>query len=326
MSFPVHRLRRLRETETMRRMVRETRLSVDNLIYPMFVVPGKGVREEIPSMPGVFHLSMDQLVLEAKEVRELGIPAILLFGVPEAKRPDARDAYKEDGVVQRALAALKAQVDGLALITDVCLCAYTDHGHCGIVADGRIENDSTVELLAQMALSHARAGADVVAPSDMMDGRVQSIRSSLDADGFDGVPIMSYAIKYASAFYGPFRDAAHSSPSFGDRRSHQMDPPNSDEAIREAALDIDEGADVIMVKPALPYLDIIRRVKDELNVPLAAYSVSGEYSMLKAAAAKGWLDEERAVLEILTGIKRAGADMILTYFAKDAAKSLRQRG
>jgi porphobilinogen synthase len=306
-------------------MIRETRFSVDNLIYPMFVVPGEDVREEIPSMPGVYHLSTDQFLLEAKEVRELGIPAIMLFGVPEQKDPGASEAYREDGVVQRAVAALKSQVDGLMVITDVCLCAYTDHGHCGLVVEGRIDNDATVELLAATALSHAKAGADMVGPSDMMDGRVKAIRLLLDEEDFETVPIMSYAVKYASAFYGPFRDAAHSTPSFGDRRSHQMDPPNSDEALREAVSDIEEGADIVMVKPALAYLDIIHRVREELNVPVAAYNVSGEYSMVKAAAAQGWLEEERAVMEVLTAIRRAGADLILTYFAKDAARCIQKR-
>ena len=304
-------------------MVRETRLSVDDLIYPLFAVSGESIREEIPSMPGVYHLSVDQLVLEAKEVLELGIPAVILFGVPEHKDPKGSEAYRDDGVVQRAVAALKAHVEDLVVITDVCLCAYTDHGHCGIVVDGRIDNDATLEPLVATALSHVRAGADMVAPSDMMDGRVLAIRTRLDEEGFEGAPILSYAVKYASAFYGPFRDASHSAPAFGDRKSYQMDPPNSDEAIREAALDIEEGADIVMVKPALPYLDVIRRVKDELNVPVAAYNVSGEYAMVKAAAARGWLDEEPVVLEMLTSIRRAGADMILTYYAKDAARYLR---
>ena len=323
MTFPFHRPRRLRETELLRRMVRETRLSVDDLIYPLFVVPGEGVCDEIPSMPGVYRRSADQLVLEAKEVRELGIPAVILFGTPERKDPEGREAYREDGVVQRAVAAVKAQVDDLVVITDVCLCAYTDHGHCGIVVEGRIDNDATLEPLAATALSHVRAGADMVAPSDMMDGRILVIRERLDEEGFEDVPIMSYAAKYASAFYGPFRDAVHAAPSFGDRRSHQIDPPNSDEAVREAALDVEEGADIVMVKPALPYLDVIRRIKDELNVPVAAFLVSGEYAMIKAASARGWLEEERAVVEVLTGIRRAGADLILTYFAKDAARVLR---
>lgn len=324
MPFPIHRQRRMRETYNLRRMVRETRLSVDNLIYPLFVIHGDDVREEVPSMPGVYHLSTDQLVLEAKEVRELGIPAIILFGVPEHKDPEASEAYRDDGVVQRGVSAIKSQVDDLVVITDVCLCAYTDHGHCGILSGGRIDNDATVSLLAATALSHVKAGADMVAPSDMMDGRVQAIRQRLDEEGFEAAPIMSYAVKYASAFYGPFRDAAHSTPAFGDRRSHQMDPPNSDEAVREAAQDIEEGADIVMVKPALPYLDIILRLKEEFNVPIAAYNVSGEYSMVKAAAARGWLDEDRAVLEVLTGIRRAGADLILTYFAKDAARLLKE--
>ncbi|MFQ5893375.1 MAG: porphobilinogen synthase [Nitrospinota bacterium] len=325
MAFPLHRPRRLRETEPLRRMVRETRLAVDNLIYPLFAVAGEGVREEIVTMPGVYHLSPDQLVLEAKVVRELGIPGIILFGLPERKDPTGSEAYREDGVVQRAVAAIKAQVSDLVVITDVCLCAYTDHGHCGLVVDGRIDNDATLEPLALAALSHVRAGADMVAPSDMMDGRILAIRDRLDEEGFEAVPVMAYAVKYASAFYGPFREAVHSSPAFGDRRSHQMDPPNSDEAIREAASDIEEGADIVMVKPALPYLDVVRRVKDELNVPVAAFNVSGEYAMVKAAAARGWLEEDRAVVELLTSIRRAGADLILTYHAKDAARILRDQ-
>ncbi len=323
MPIPIRRPRRRREDERFRRMVRETRLSVDDLIYPLFAGSGESIREEIPSMPGVYHLSVDQLVFEAKEVRELGIPAVILFGVPEHKDSKGSEAYRDDGVVQRAVAALKAHVEDLVVITDVCLCAYTDHGHCGIVVDGRIDNDATLEPLVATALSHVRAGADMVAPSDMMDGRVLAIRTRLDEEGFEGAPILSYAVKYASAFYGPFRDASHSAPAFGDRKSHQMDPPNSDEAIREAALDIEEGADIVMVKPALPYLDVIRRVKDELNVPVAAYNVSGEYAMVKAAAARGWLEEDRVVMEVLTSIRRAGADMILTYHAKDAARYLR---
>jgi porphobilinogen synthase len=306
-------------------MVRETRLSVDDLIYPLFVIPGKGLRREISSMPGIYQLSPDQIVLEAKEVRELGIPAVILFGVPERKDPVASEAYREDGIVQRTVSVLKAQVDNLLVVTDVCLCAYTDHGHCGIVENGQIVNDRTLELLAAQALSHARAGADVVAPSDMMDGRVRAIRDRLDEEGFETVVIMSYAVKYASAFYGPFRDAAHSAPAFGDRRSHQMDPPNSDEALREARMDVEEGADIVMVKPALAYLDIVRRLKEELKVPVAAYNVSGEYAMIKAASDKGWIEEERAVLELLTSIRRAGADLILTYFAKDIARILREQ-
>ncbi len=323
MGFPVHRLRRLREREGFRRMVRETRLSVDNLIYPLFVVPGKGVRQEISTMPGNYHLSIDNLVLEAEETSRLGIPAILLFGIPEHKDEVGSEAYSEDGIVQKALRAIKSALGpGLIVITDVCLCEYTDHGHCGVIREEHIDNDATLPLLAQMARSHAEAGADMVAPSDMMDGRIQAIREELDKNNFSHVPIMSYAAKYASAFYGPFRQAALSTPKFGDRRSHQMDPANADEAMREISLDLREGADIVMVKPALSYLDIIYRAKQEFGVPLAAYNVSGEYSMVKAAGRMGWLDEERVMLEVLCSIRRAGADLILTYFAKEAAKLL----
>nr|WP_202820068.1 porphobilinogen synthase [Calderihabitans maritimus] len=321
-QFPALRPRRLRENETIRRMVRETRLSVDDLIYPMFVIYGEGVRNPVPSMPGVFQLSVDQVVLEAEEVVKLGIPAVILFGIPEKKDEIGSGAYDDNGEVQQAIKALKDRFPELVVITDVCLCEYTSHGHCGLVDKGRILNDPTLELLARMAVSHARAGADMVAPSDMMDGRVAAIREKLDALGFKHVPIMAYSAKYASAFYGPFRDAAHSTPQFGDRRSYQMDPANSNEAIREVKLDIAEGADIVMVKPALSYLDIIRRVKEETGYPVAAYNVSGEYAMVKAAAAQGWIDEKKVVLELLTSMKRAGADMILTYHAKDVAKWL----
>jgi len=322
MGFPEYRPRRLRKNENFRRMVRETRLSVDNLIMPLFVVPGSRVAKPVGSMPGVAQLSVDRLVEECKEIRDLGIPAVILFGIPEVKDSVGSGAYSDDGIVQRALRALKADVPGLLLITDVCLCEYTDHGHCGVVADGDVDNDATLDLLAKEALSHARAGADMVAPSDMMDGRVGVIRSTLDEEGFEQVAIMAYAAKFASAFYGPFREAAESAPQFGDRRSYQMDPPNADEALREVQLDIDEGADVVMVKPALPYLDLIWRVKEAFGHPLAAYNVSGEYAMIKAAAQNGWLDEERVMMEMLTSIRRAGADMVLTYFAKDAARLL----
>jgi porphobilinogen synthase len=322
MYFPKYRLRRLRRTETLRRLVRETRLAVDDLIYPLFVVPGRSVRTPVPSMPGVFQLSVDELVKEAVETKALGIPAILLFGIPEAKDEAGSGAYAPDGIVQRAVREVKEKVGDLLVITDVCLCEYTSHGHCGLLKGGEVENDATLELLARTALSHAQAGADVAAPSDMMDGRVAAIRGTLDENGFSHLPIMAYAAKYASGFYGPFRDAAQSAPQFGDRRSHQMDPANSDEAMREIRLDIEEGADIVMVKPALAYLDVIVRARMEFDVPLAAYSVSGEYAMIKAAAARGWLDEERIMMEALVAIKRAGADMIITYSAKDAARVL----
>ena len=323
MTFPITRLRRLRTSETLRRMVRETKLSVDDLIYPLFVCSGKKVKEEIPSMPGQFRLSVDELVEECKAVEQLGIPAVILFGIPEHKNPLGKEGYADNGIVQEALRAAKKAVSSLVLITDVCMCEYTDHGHCGKIVDGEVDNDKTLELLGKIALSHVRAGADMVAPSDMMDGRIGYIRDLLDVKEFSNTPIMAYAAKYSSAFYGPFRDAADSVPQFGDRNSYQMAPPNAEEALRETALDIDEGADIVMVKPALPYLDIISRVKREYFIPVAAYNVSGEYSMIKAAAAKGWLDEDRVVMESLTGIKRAGADLILTYFAKDAAAMLK---
>jgi len=318
----IHRPRRLRRTPGLRRMAREARLSPDQLIYPMFVVPGEGVQREVGSMPGVFQRSVDGIVAECKEVHSLGIPAVLLFGIPEHKDPTGTGAYAEDGIVQRAVRAIKQAVPDLVVITDVCLCEYTDHGHCGVVEKGEVQNDPTVELLVREAVSHAKAGADVVAPSDMMDGRVGAIREGLDRAGLDRVPILSYAAKFASAFYGPFREAAESAPKFGDRRGYQMDPPNVREAVREVLLDLDEGADMVMVKPALPYLDVIRAVREVVDVPLAAYNVSGEYAMIRAAARNGWIDGEAAMLEALTCIRRAGADLILTYFAKDAARLL----
>ena len=320
--FPVHRPRRLRKNETIRRMVRETSLSPDHFIYPLFVIFGKGVRKEISSMPGCFQESVDMAVKHAKEVYALGIPAILLFGIPEHKDEIGSGAYDEHGVVQKAVKAIKNKIPELFIITDVCMCEYTSHGHCGIIKDGEVQNDPTLDLLAREAVTHAKAGADMVAPSDMMDGRVEAIRLSLDEEGFEEIPIMSYAAKYASAFYGPFREAAESTPQFGDRRSYQMDPANRREALKEVALDIEEGADIVMVKPALSYLDIISDVKDSFDVPVAAYNVSGEYSLVKAAGRLGWIDERRAMMEILTSIKRAGADLILTYFAKEAAKIL----
>jgi len=326
-SFPVTRLRRMRMNPLLRSMVRETELSKNDFIYPLFVVPGKGVRKEVSSMPGVFQMSVDQIVRECAEVQALGIPAVIFFGIPEKKDEVGSGAYDDHGVVQEAIRAVKKDVPGLLLITDVCLCEYTSHGHCGIVKGEEIVNDASVDLLTREALSHARAGADIIAPSDMFDGRVGAIRRVLDENGFVNTPIMSYAAKYASGFYGPFREAAESTPQFGDRRSHQMDPANGDEAIREVAQDIQEGADIVMVKPALPYLDIIHRVKRQFGMPTAAYNVSGEYAMVKAAARMGWVDEERVMMEMLTGIRRAGADMILTYFAKDAARLMdRQKG
>jgi len=318
------RLRRLRMTETFRSMVRETELSVNDFIYPLFVVPGTRVRKEVKSMPGVFQLSIDELVRECAEVRTLGIPAVILFGIPAHKDELGSEAYDEAGIVQMAIRSVKKEVPELSVITDVCLCEYTSHGHCGIVRNGEIVNDESIELIAREALTHAQAGADMVAPSDMFDGRVRAIREILDNNGFSNTPIMSYAAKYSSGFYGPFRDAAESTPKFGDRRSHQMDPANADEALREVEQDIAEGADIVMVKPALAYLDIIRRVKDGFGMPTAAYSVSGEYSMIKAAAQNGWIDEQRIMTEVLTGIKRAGADLILTYFAKDVARLLKR--
>ncbi|HUT35967.1 MAG TPA: porphobilinogen synthase [Planctomycetota bacterium] len=322
MSFPVARPRRLRRTEAIRRLVRETRLAAEQLVLPLFVRPGQGVRKPIASMPGNFQLSVDELVKECREAAALGIPAVLLFGIPSSKDPVGSEAYAPDGIVQRACRAIKAELPDLLVATDVCLCEYTSHGHCGVLKGQEVDNDATLELLARMALSHAQAGADIVAPSDMMDGRVGAIRSALDAAGLEHVPIMAYSAKYASAFYGPFRDAAESPPQFGDRRGYQMDPANGDEALREVALDIAEGADIVMVKPALPYLDIIWRVKQRFGVPVAAYNVSGEFAMVKAAAANGWLDERRVATEVLTAIRRAGADILITYHAKDLARWL----
>jgi porphobilinogen synthase len=316
------RPRRLRRTDALRRLVRETHLRPEDFIYPMFAVPGKGVREAVPSMPGVCRCSVDQLVKEALEAYELGVPGVLLFGLPQKKDETGSEAASPKGAVQQAVRALKKQVPELLVITDVCLCGYTSHGHCGLIHQGEVDNDATLEVLAQVAVSHAEAGADLVAPSDMMDGRVAAIREALDERGFEMVAILSYAVKYASSFYGPFRDAAESTPAFGDRRAYQMDPANVREALKEAALDVEEGADILMVKPALPYLDVIAQLAGEFDQPIAAYQVSGEYAMLKAAAEKGWLNEEAVMLESLTAIKRAGADMILTYFAKQAARLL----
>jgi porphobilinogen synthase len=322
MQFPDYRPRRLRKNEKLRQLVRETTLSAGNLIYPLFVGPGTNVIRPVSSMPGIAQLSVDRAVLECREAAALGIPAVILFGIPETKDALGSEASISDGVVQQAVRAIKDNVHDLLVVTDVCLCEYTDHGHCGLIKNGAIDNDSTLELLAQEALSHAQAGADIVAPSDMMDGRVGAIRRVLDSKGFDQVVIMAYAAKYASGFYGPFREAAESTPQFGDRRSYQMDPANTDEALREVELDIQEGADIVMVKPALAYLDIIYRVKEQFGYPVAAYNVSGEYSMIKAAGINGWIDEERIMLEVLLSIRRAGADMILTYFAKQLARAL----
>ncbi|WP_119070626.1 porphobilinogen synthase [Aggregatilinea lenta] len=324
MTFPTVRLRRLRTTPTLRAMVRETTLAPSQFIYPLFVVHGSGVFDEISAMPGVYNQSIDQLAREAESLAELGIPAVMLFGVPDQKDPTGTENFADDGIVQQAVRALKAANPDLLVMTDVCMCEYTDHGHCGLIRDGEILNDETLDVLGAVALSHAQAGADMVAPSGMMDGMVGAIRAALDRGGYQNVSILSYAVKYASGFYGPFREAAHSAPAFGDRRTHQMDPANVREALREAQLDVDEGADMLMVKPALPYLDVIRRVKDRFDLPLAAYNVSGEYAMIKAAARNGWLDESRVVLETLTGIRRAGADLILTYHAKDAARWLKE--
>jgi len=323
MNFPVTRLRRLRMNPTLRDMVRETRISPGQLIYPLFVRSGEGIKAEIESMPGNYQWSVDKLVEEVRSVESLGVGGIMLFGIPEKKDEKATGAYDDEGIIQTALRALKREVKDILLITDVCLCEYTSHGHCGVLRGEEVLNDPTLNLLAKTALSHAKAGADVVAPSDMMDGRVAEIRSILDRNGFENTPILSYAVKYASAYYGPFREAAESAPAFGDRRSHQMDPANAREAIREVELDIEEGADMVMVKPAGPYLDIIRTIRDRFQLPIAAYQVSGEYSSLTAAGQRGWLDLPRAVMESLVGIRRAGADMILTYFAKDVAQELR---
>ncbi|MFZ4439235.1 MAG: porphobilinogen synthase [Syntrophales bacterium] len=322
MQFPDYRPRRLRQNENFRRMIRETRLSVDNLIYPLFVVPGTKVKKPITSMPGNFQMSVDHIVREAARMKELGIPAVLLFGIPEKKDEVASGALAKDGVVQRAIQGIKDKVPDILVITDICLCEYMSHGHCGMVEKGEVVNDLTLEVLAEQAVSHAKAGADMVAPSAMMDGQIGALREGLDEAGFDAVPVMAYSAKYASCFYGPFREAAESAPSFGDRRAYQMDPANSDEAMREISLDVAEGADIIMVKPALAYLDVIRRAKEEFDLPLAAYNVSGEFAMVKAAAQMGWIDGERAMMESLTAIRRAGADMIITYFAPEAAEIL----
>jgi len=328
MSFPAHRPRRLRRTEALRGLVRETQLSTSGLIYPMFVCPGSKVRQEVSSMPDIYQQSADQIVEECREVESLGIPGVILFGLPESKDPRGASSLSSQGVVQRAIEAIRKANLKLLVITDVCLCEYTDHGHCGVIEhdhltnEPAVANDATVAILAEQALSHARAGADIVAPSDMMDGRVAAIREKLDEHKFENVVILSYAAKYCSGFYGPFREAAQSAPQFGDRRSYQMDPANAREALKEVALDLEEGADMVMVKPALPYLDVIRAVRDKFDVPVGAYNVSGEYAMVKAAVAKGWLDEKRVVLEILTSIQRAGANILLTYHAKQAARWL----
>jgi porphobilinogen synthase len=323
MSFPINRMRRLRRSESLRGLVRETRLGTAGLIYPMFVCPGAKVRKEVSSMPGIYQQSADHIVEECREVESLGIPGIILFGLPETKDPRGMSSLATDGVIPKAIEAIRKAKLNLLVVTDVCLCEYTDHGHCGVVENGEIANDPTLPILAEQALTHARAGADIIAPSDMMDGRVSAIRAKLDGNGFENVPILSYAAKYCSGFYGPFREAAQSAPQFGDRRSYQMDPANAREAMKEVAQDIAEGADMVMVKPALPYLDIVRMVRDRFDVPVAAYNVSGEYSMVKAAARNDWIEEKRVVLEILTSIHRAGAGIILTYHAKDAARWLK---
>jgi porphobilinogen synthase len=322
MVFPEYRPRRMRQNETLRALIRETRLSPEQLILPLFVMPGKGRHEEVPSMPGVFRLSVDQLGKEAKECLAAGVKSVILFGLPEKKDPMGSGAHARDGIVQRAIRELKNKAPEITVVTDVCLCEYTDHGHCGCLVGNRVDNDTTLELLARTALSHAQAGADMVAPSDMMDGRVAEIRAALDEHDFSMIPIMSYAVKYASAFYGPFRDAADCAPQFGDRRSYQMDPANSREALREATLDVEEGADILMVKPAVAYLDIIARLHDEFDLPIAAYHVSGEYAMIKAAAQQGWIDGERVMAETLLAIRRAGADIIITYFAREMGRLL----
>jgi porphobilinogen synthase len=321
--FPAARPRRLRRTEALRRLVRETRVTAEQLVQPLFVVPGTGVERPIASMPGIAQQSVDRVAEQCRRLVDVGVPGVILFGIPERKDATGSGATSADGIIPRALAAIRKAAPGLVLVTDVCLCEYTDHGHCGVVRDGDVDNDATLPLLAAEALAHARAGADVVAPSDMMDGRVGAIRAALDGAGFGHVPILSYAAKFASGLYGPFRDAAESTPAFGDRRSYQMDPANGDEALREVALDLEEGADVVMVKPALPYLDVIRRVKERFGVPVAAYQVSGEYAMVKAAAARGWIEERRVVEETLTAIRRAGADLIITYWAEAMARGFR---
>jgi porphobilinogen synthase len=323
MYFPAYRPRRLRKNENFRRMIRETKLSVDDLVFPLFVTTGKDVKKPISSMPGHFQMSVDHLVKEVQKTKESGIPAVLLFGIPEKKDETASGAFVKDGIIQQAVRRIKDRVPDIIVITDLCLCEYTSHGHCGMIEKDDVDNDTTLEVLAETAVSHARAGADMVAPSAMMDGQVGAIREALDEAGYENLPIMAYSAKYASSFYGPFREAAESAPKFGDRKSYQMDPANGDEAIREISLDVEEGADIIMVKPALPYLDIIRRAREEFELPIAAYNVSGEFAMIKAAANLGWIDEERAMMESLTSIKRAGADIIITYFAPEAAKLLR---
>jgi porphobilinogen synthase len=325
MGFPKNRMRRLRASPSMRRLVRQTRLSVDDLVYPLFVREGEGIKKPIKSMTGCYHFSPDTIAAEAADVASLGIPAVLLFGLPGRKDEIGSEAWAENGVVQRAIRQIKKNTPELLVVTDVCLCEYTSHGHCGVIRDGKVDNDPTCELLAKMALSHAQAGADIVAPSDMMDGRVRYIREALEENGFENVAIMSYAAKYASAFYGPFRDAAESAPAFGDRRTYQMDPPNSDEAMAEIALDIEEGADIVMVKPALAYLDVIYRASKRFDCPIAAYNVSGEYMMIRNAASADLLDEKAAMLEVITAIKRAGADIIITYFAKEAARQSKDK-
>lgn len=321
-QFPINRLRRLRQSAGLRNMFSETHLSKNDFIYPLFVVEGEKKKNEISSMPGIYQLSIDKLLKECEEIYRMGIPAVILFGIPDHKDELGSEAYSEKGIIQRAVKAIKKNIPELIVVTDVCLCEYTSHGHCGIVKDGVIENDPTLVLLADEALSHAKAGADIVAPSDMMDGRVGAIRKILDSNGFENVPIMAYSAKYSSSFYGPFREAAESTPQFGDRKTYQMDFRNSDEALREISLDIHEGADIVMVKPALPYLDIIRRAKDNFNIPIAAYNVSGEFSIIKAGGAKGWIDEQKMMMEVLFAIKRAGADVIISYFAKEAVKFL----
>ena len=322
MYYPDYRPRRLRKNENFRRMIRETKLSVDDLVYPLFVVPGKDKKKPIHSMPGNFQMSIDHILKEVQKTKDLGIPAILLFGIPDKKDELASGAFTKDGIIQQAVRRIKDKVADILVITDVCLCEYTSHGHCGMIEKGDVDNDTTLEVLAETALSHAKAGVDMVAPSAMMDGQIRAIREGLDEAGYDNLAIMAYSAKYASCFYGPFREAAESVPQFGDRKAYQMDPANSDEAIREINLDVEEGADIIMVKPALPYLDIIRRAREEFDLPVAAYNVSGEFAMIKAAAQLGWLDGERAMVEALTSIKRAGADIIITYFAQDTAKFL----
>lgn len=327
MAFPKNRLRRLRQTETLRNLVQETSLSVNNLVQPLFVRPGKNVRNPIRSMPGQFQFSVDQLIKETKALKDLGIPAVILFGIPDKKNPQGTEAYAADGIVQIAVHEIKSKIPGMIVITDLCFCEYTDHGHCGIIRKSKgewiLDNDATLEIIGKTAAAQAKAGADIIAPSGMIDGMVQKIRSALDENGFEEKSILAYSAKYSSAFYGPFRDAAESKPQFGDRKSYQMNPANANEAMREVALDIKEGADIVMVKPALPYLDIIRRVREKFSVPVAAYNVSGEYAMVKAAAKNGWIDEQKTILEILTSVKRAGANFILTYHAKEMAKLLR---